>query len=101
MAHSTLSRQQTRELDRLAVAEYGISSLVLMENAGRGVADRLERLGISGPVAVCCGRGNNGGDGFVVARHLDGRGHAVRVLLLGDPERLAGDAAVNYRVLMA
>ncbi len=73
--------------------------LVLMENAGRGVADRLCQLGIAGPVAICCGAGNNGGDGFVVARHLDLRGHRVSVLLFADPARLTADAAVNYRII--
>ena len=70
-----------------------------MENAGRGVADVLCRLGIAGPVVICCGKGNNAGDGFVVARHLDLRGHAVRVLLWGDPDQLAGDAAANFQIL--
>ena len=63
------------------------------------MADVLCRLGIGGPVAVCCGRGNNAGDGFVIARHLDLRGHAVRVLLWARPEELAGDAAANFRIL--
>ena len=72
-----------------------MSGLVLMENAGRGLADTLVGLGIGGPVVVCCGRGNNGGDGFVLARHLDVRGHQVKVLLWADPEELAGDAAAN------
>ena len=76
-----------------------MSSLVLMENAGRGIADVLCGLGIAGPVAICCGRGNNGGDGFVVARHLDLRGHPVRVLLLGELDGLTGDAALNFHVL--
>jgi NAD(P)H-hydrate epimerase len=79
--------------------EYGISGLVLMENAGRGVAERLALLGIAGPVAICCGKGNNAGDGFVIARHLDLRGYAVRVLLCGDPAELRGDAAVNFRII--
>ncbi len=78
-----------------------MTSAVLMENAGRGVADRLCQLGIAGPVVICCGGGNNGGDGFVVARHLDLRGHTVRVLLFADPARLAGDALINYRILAA
>jgi len=76
-----------------------MTGLMLMENAGRGVADRLCELGVSGPVVICCGQGNNGGDGFVVARHLDLRGHAVRVLLFSDPSRLKGDAEVNYRII--
>jgi NAD(P)H-hydrate epimerase len=94
-----LSREQSRRVDRLAVQRYGMTGLVLMENAGRGVADTLCRLGIPGPVAICCGRGNNAGDGFVIARHLDLRAHPVSVLLWGDPDRLSGDAAENYRIL--
>ncbi len=90
---------QSRLVDRLAAEEYGFSGLVLMENAGRGVADVLCRLGIAGPVVVCCGKGNNAGDGFVLARHLDLRGHKVRVLLWAGPEELTGDAAANYRIL--
>ncbi len=99
MTKLTMSRDQARQLDRRAVQEYGMASVMLMENAGRGVADRLCALGIAGPVAICCGPGNNGGDGFVVARHLDLRGHAVRVLLFADPADLKGDAALNFQVL--
>ena len=95
----TLTREQSRLVDRLAVEEYGFSGLVLMENAGRGTADVLCRLGIDGPVVVCCGKGNNAGDGFVIARHLELRGHSVRVLLWADPEELAGDAAANFHIL--
>jgi len=95
----TANREQSRAVDRRAIQEYGIPGLVLMENAGRGVADVLCRLGISGPVVVCCGKGNNGGDGFVIARHLEIRGHAVRVLLWAKPEELTGDAAANYAIL--
>lgn len=76
-----------------------MSGLVLMENAGRGCVDVLEREGINGPVVVCCGHGNNAGDGFVIARHLDLRGYEVSVLLLGDPRKLTGDAAANYAIL--
>ena len=93
------TRQQCRELDRRATAEYGIASLVLMENAGRGVVDVLERLGVDGPVVILCGKGNNAGDGFVIARHLVIRGHACRVLLLSDPSELTGDAATNFTIL--
>lgn len=93
------TRKQSRLVDQVAVEEFGFSGLVLMENAGRGTADVLCRLGITGPVAICCGKGNNGGDGFVIARHLDLRGHEVRVLLWAKPEELTGDAAANFRIL--
>jgi NAD(P)H-hydrate epimerase len=99
MALLALTREQSRRVDRLAVEEYGFSGLVLMENAGRGVADVLCGLGLAGPAIICCGKGNNAGDGFVVARHLELRGHAVRVLLWALPEELTGDAAANYRIL--
>lgn len=96
---SSLNAQQSRDVDRRAVAEYGMNSLVLMENAGRGCADVLERLGIRGPVVIGCGKGNNGGDGFVIARHLELRGHTVRVLLWAEPAELRGDAAANWTIL--
>jgi NAD(P)H-hydrate epimerase len=99
MTAKTLTREQSRQVDRRAMEQYGISGLVLMENAGRGVADRLCELGIGGPVVICCGRGNNAGDGFVIARHLELRGFLVRVLLWAEPSELTGDAAVNYRIL--
>ena len=100
MQPATLNRQQCRELDRRAVEEYGMSSLVLMENAGRGVADFLCQRGEPGSVAICCGRGNNAGDGFVIARHLDLRGWDVAVLLFAAPQQLKGDALANYQVLL-
>jgi len=146
MCPPTLNRLQSRRLDRRAMEEYGLSGLVLMENAGRGIADELCRLASvqpdSPPVAsstppparrraaegqlpppiapaarqtqssffdwgrdsppsvlICCGKGNNAGDGFVVARHLDLRGCRVRVMLCAEPYELAGDAAANYRIL--
>ncbi len=95
----TLTRAQVREVDRLAVERFEMSSLVLMENAGRGAADLLCSFEPSGVVVVCCGKGNNGGDGFVIARHLDLRGLAVRVLLFANPAELTGDAAANFRIL--
>jgi NAD(P)H-hydrate epimerase len=94
-----LTRDEARELDRRAMEEFGVPGLVLMENAGRGMAELLLALGVGGPAVVCCGRGNNGGDGFVIARHLDNAAVKVRVLLFGDPDRLPGDASVNYRIL--
>jgi NAD(P)H-hydrate epimerase len=70
-----------------------------MENAGRGCVDVLERLGIGGPVVILCGKGNNAGDGFVIARHLAIRGFDCRVLLLRPPDELRGDAAANFAIL--
>jgi NAD(P)H-hydrate epimerase len=93
-----LSRDEVRAVDRRAI-EGGVPGVVLMENAGRGAAELLVALGVHGPVAVCCGKGNNGGDGFVIARHLDIRRVPVRVLLCCRPEELSGDAAVHYQII--
>lgn len=95
-----LSRDEVKELDRRAIEEYGVPGVVLMENAGRGAAELVRSLGVRGPVVVCCGKGNNGGDGFVIARHLDNRQVPVKVLLFGKPEELTGDAAINYHILI-
>jgi NAD(P)H-hydrate epimerase len=99
MAELFLSRDEVRSLDQRASADYGLPGIVLMENAGRGAAELLMGLGVRGPVIICCGRGNNGGDGFVMARHLDNHQVPVRVLLFASPADLRGDAAVNYGVL--
>src|SRR5205823_1837349 len=96
---TTLTRSQVRELDRRAIEEFGVPGVVLMENAGRGAAEVLVRLGCRGPVVICCGKGNNGGDGFVIARHLDNKSIPVRVLLFARPEDLTGDAAINYQII--
>ena len=103
---TTISREQARELDRRAEEEFGLPGIVLMENAGRGVADTLCRLGVGGKVVVCCGKGNNGGDGFVIARHLDLRGIEVQILTWGWPLIAGGqwppgsasDAQRNYHI---
>lgn len=76
-----------------------MTGLVLMENAGRGVADLLQARGACGPIVICCGKGNNGGDGFVIARHLEAAGLTVEVLLFTDPNELTGDAATNFEIL--
>lgn len=76
-----------------------MTGLVLMENAGRGCADVLCRLGCQAKVVIVCGSGNNAGDGFVIARHLELHGAQVQVVLLGDPTALRGDAASNFAIL--
>jgi NAD(P)H-hydrate epimerase len=94
-----MSRDEVRNVDRRAINEFGIPGVVLMENAGRGCVDWLEELGVAGRVVICAGKGNNGGDGFVIARHLENRGHDVRVMLFADPETLRGDAQINYQII--
>lgn len=96
-----LSRDQIREVDRLAIEELGIPGVVLMENAGRNCAEQIRRrLRPDGGarVIVFCGPGNNGGDGFVIARHLTNAGAVVQVYLAGDPERLRGESATNHAI---
>jgi NAD(P)H-hydrate epimerase len=95
-----LTREQVRELDRRAAEEFGLPTLVLMENAGRSAAELLMRLNPGRrPTVVVCGKGNNGGDGFVIARHLDNHGWPVAVWLFAGPGELHGDARVNFHVL--
>ena len=94
--------EEMRRADRRATEHYGVPSLLLMENAGRGAADALERvLGAAAGrrIAVVCGKGNNGGDGFVVARHLLGRGARVSTWLVGRAADVQGDARVNLEAL--
>lgn len=95
-----LTREQVREVDRMASEQFGVPSIVLMENAGRAVADTLEALGIGGRVIIACGRGNNAGDGLVVARHLDLRGYQVHLLMVGSPDLLSGDALTNWQIIL-
>ena len=95
-----LTAAQTKAVDRAAIDKLGLPGLVLMENAGRGVAEIIarERPRLSGlDVRVVCGAGQNGGDGFVVARHLLDRGADVQVFLAMPREKIAGDAAVFAR----
>lgn len=100
------TREQIRELDRIAIEEYGVPGVILMENAGRWCARTADRMleGARGKtVTTVCGKGNNGGDGFVVARHLANWGAEVSVLLLGRAEEVAedgGEAAVNLRIAL-
>lgn len=96
---SPLTRDQVRRVDSIAIQRYGLPGVVLMENAGRGAADLLRSLGVTRRVTICCGRGNNGGDGFVIARHLELAGCDAKVLLFADPATLRGDAVINYGII--
>ena len=65
-----LSREEVRSVDQRTIEEFGLPGIALMENAGRGVFELLVSLKAQGPIKICAGKGNNGGDGFVIARHL-------------------------------
>jgi ADP-dependent NAD(P)H-hydrate dehydratase / NAD(P)H-hydrate epimerase len=84
-----------RAVDRWAIEERGVAGLDLMERAGASVARAVERVAPDGPVAVVCGKGNNGGDGLVVARLLRDAGREVTVVCVEPPEEFSGDASVN------
>jgi hydroxyethylthiazole kinase-like uncharacterized protein yjeF len=101
-AGEALTCQQIRDLDVLAIEHVGIPGIVLMENAGRGVAEFIYDTlvdPVSSRVTILCGPGNNGGDGFVVARHLCNAGVQVDVVLAVPAEKSQGDAGVNLRIL--
>jgi len=88
---------QMRQIDRITIEQHGVSGLQLMENAGVAVADAtMELLPPAGRAVVLAGKGNNGGDGLVAARHLLQHGYQVQVVLLAKAEDLTGDAATNY-----
>lgn len=95
---SVLSREQVRRVDQIAIDRYGMSGLVLMENAARGTADIISQCYSPSPVAILCGKGNNAGDGYAIARHLDIRRWPVRIVQLSPSEQLTGDAAENWRI---
>ncbi|MCZ6597682.1 MAG: NAD(P)H-hydrate epimerase [Planctomycetota bacterium] len=100
----TLTREAVRELDRRAIEDYGIPSILLMENAGRACAEAVRGMlaeGTADPVLVLCGPGNNGGDGLVIARTLANGGVAARVLFVGPLAKLDGaseDVRLNARL---
>lgn len=100
------TREEIRELDRRAVEEYGIPGMVLMENAGSGAA-RVAAEMLGDPwgmqVVLFCGRGNNGGDGFVIARHLHNQGAKAHLVLACEPAEIpdAGEAGQNLAIARA
>jgi NAD(P)H-hydrate epimerase len=92
-----VSAAEMREIDRLTSERFGVPSLTLMENAGSHVAEFCLRAHPEARrIAIVCGKGNNGGDGFVAGRKLKEAGREVRVLLLADPGELRGDAAAMF-----
>ena len=93
-----VSAEEMRAIDRATSERFGVPSLTLMENAGSAVAEHvLSRYHSAQRIVVFCGKGNNGGDGFVAARKLHEKGKDIRIVLLADPADLRGDAAAMYR----
>lgn len=101
MTYPVLSVDQVRRVDSLAMEDFAMPGVILMENAGRGAAESILRhyaRAARPSVAICTGAGNNGGDGFVIARHLANAGLDVRICLAIPPDKLKGDALVNYTI---
>ncbi len=94
-----LDAPHMRAVDRWAIEQMGMPSLDLMERAGEGVARAVEQVAPDGPVAVLCGKGNNGGDGLVVARLLKQAGRDVKVVCTSSPADLSQDARANFERL--
>jgi NAD(P)H-hydrate epimerase len=97
-----MSRAQVRAVDQWAINTLGIPGVVLMENAGRSCAELIkEKLTCVAKPKVCifCGTGNNGGDGYVIARHLLNSGFKVIVVICGDRNKIKGDAKINLDIL--
>jgi len=96
-----VTAEKMREMDGRAIEQMGIPGVVLMENAGKGASEKILSYFpeiVEEDVAIICGPGNNGGDGFVVARHLANFGCDVTCCLLADPKKLKGDALTNFRI---
>ncbi len=87
-------------MDEIAITKFGLLGLVLMENAGRGAADFIAALADDdAKIVILCGTGNNGGDGLVIARHLQGSGFRVSVWIIGDRSKLTADTAANLAIM--
>ena len=98
----TLSRDEVREFDHRASEGFGVPGIVLMENAGRGCAELLMQLNPERkPVVILCGPGNNGGDGFVIARHLNNHNWPVDVHVVAKSHSARTDADINFDILFA
>ena len=97
-----MTSQQMKEIDKRTIEEFGIPSLILMENAGSGSAkvalDMVKDLDNKKVICVS-GKGNNGGNGFACARHLINNGVEAGIFLIGEPSKLKGDAKINLGIL--
>jgi len=99
-----MTRDEVRSFDAWAINTLGIPGTVLMENAGRSCAELIINIlsdKTNPKVSILCGTGNNGGDGFVIARHLINNSFCVNTAIFGDPEKIKGDARINLDILKA
>lgn len=99
---TVMGRDKIRQFDRYAINELSVPGAVLMENAGRSCAELIaSRLNATEKAKVCvfCGMGNNGGDGFVIARHLVNKKIEVKVVICGDRGEISGDARINLEII--
>jgi NAD(P)H-hydrate epimerase len=98
---SAITAEEMKKVDKAAIDEFGIPSLILMENAGRGAADIAYNMLLDkkDKVVCVCGKGNNGGDGFVCARHLINKGINIVIFLTCKRDQLKGDAKINFSIL--
>jgi NAD(P)H-hydrate epimerase len=97
-----LTRDQVRQIDQRAIDDYEMPGVILMENAGRNAAQIIHQNYSHLPekrVAIFCGPGNNGGDGFVIARHLHNAGWRVRIVLTVEQDNLRGDSLINFQIV--
>jgi NAD(P)H-hydrate epimerase len=97
-----LSREEVREFDKWAINKLGIPGVILMENAGRSCAEYIiDHFTARDGAKVCifCGTGNNGGDGYVIARHLFNAGFEVKVVICGERVKVRGDALINLEII--
>jgi NAD(P)H-hydrate epimerase len=98
MSTPVITTEQARELDQQAIHELAIPGIVLMENAARNMAELLVSLGATSQVLILCGRGNNGGDGLAMARHLDRLGFTVAIRLYATLDQLTAEAATHWTI---
>jgi ADP-dependent NAD(P)H-hydrate dehydratase / NAD(P)H-hydrate epimerase len=96
----SISAAEMQTLDRRATEEFGVPSILLMENAGRGVAEYIIHHFQEKRVAIVVGKGKNGGDGLVIARLLHNYGYLVNIILLVEPSNFKGDVLLNYEIVL-
>ncbi|MBQ5850944.1 MAG: NAD(P)H-hydrate epimerase, partial [Lachnospiraceae bacterium] len=97
-----VTNQEMAAIDRRTIKEFGVLGIELMENAGRSVADKIDNImaELDGKkILVVCGKGNNGGDGFVIARYLENKGAMVYMVLCENKDELLGDALTMFKRL--